>query len=88
MKFSKQMYFDRNGIFWSSLISGPLLFILFCILVTPTPSISQQDIGVFLGELPPGINSIDDPEQEEATHGPISSAEDLQKEELNNQFLC
>ena len=31
--FAKQPYFDENGVFWSALISGPLLVLLLCILV-------------------------------------------------------
>lgn len=32
-RFSRQAYFDKNGVFWSSLISGPLLVLLVFILV-------------------------------------------------------
>ena len=31
--FSGQNYFDPNGVFWSALVSGPLLLVMFIILV-------------------------------------------------------
>ena len=31
--FSGQNYFDPNGVFWSALVSGPLLLDMFIILV-------------------------------------------------------
>lgn len=31
--FSKQNYFDRRGVFFSTLVSGPLLVVMFIVLV-------------------------------------------------------
>jgi hypothetical protein len=34
--FSKQPYFDGNGIFYSAVVSAPLMIIMFIILVSPS----------------------------------------------------
>ena len=38
-KFSKQNYFDSQGIFTSALLSGPLLLIMFAMLVSVRPAL-------------------------------------------------
>eukprot|EP00891_Asterochloris_glomerata_P009973 jgi/Astpho2/9973/e_gw1.00153.62.1_t len=49
--FSGQNYFDPHGVFWSALVSGPLLLDMFIILILYLWSVYQSMVKMKRGEL-------------------------------------